>query len=397
MNARRVDIAIVGGGLSGGLIAAALAIHRPELSVQLIEAGSGLGGNHRWSWFAGDLSPDAAELMGHFRKVEWDGGYDVGFPAHIRRLAAPYRSMASPDFDAGLRRLVVEQAITSGRPVASIEAQKVTLEGGVEIPARAVIDCRGLAPSPNLTGGWQLFMGRHVRTARAHGVKRPVIMDATVAQIGGYRFVYVLPLGAHDIFVEDTYYADQPTLDRSALSSRIDAYCSQHGWVGDIVGSETGVLPVITGGNFARFQGEHRIEGVSRAGALAGFVHPLTSYTLPIAAEIALAVAHDADLPGEQLAAMLEARARSHWARTKFYRRLGAMLFAAVPEERYRVFERFYRLPEPLIERFYAARSTGLDRMRILCGKPPVPLGRALAALTRSGPALAPQRDKVTA
>jgi lycopene beta-cyclase len=215
-------------------------------------------------------------------------------------------------------------------------------------------------------------------------------MDATVAQIGGYRFVYVLPLGAHDIFVEDTYYADGPVLDRSALSSRIDAYCTQHGWDGDIVGSETGVLPVITGGNFARFQAEHRIEGVARAGALAGFVHPLTSYTLPIAAEIALAVAHDADLPGEQLAAMLEARARGHWARTKFYRRLGAMLFAAAPEQRVRVFERFYRLPEPLIERLYAARSTRLDRMRILCGKPPVPLGRAIAALTRSGPALAP-------
>jgi len=398
MSGRRVDIAIVGGGLSGGLIAAALAIHRPELSVQLIEAGQQLGGNHRWSWFASDLSPEATELLSHFRKVEWEDGYDVGFPAHIRRLSTPYRSMASEDFDAGLRRLVVEQAITTGRPVAQVEARKVTLKGGVEIPARAVIDCRGFSASARLTGGWQLFMGRHVRTARPHGVERPVIMDATVAQLGGYRFVYVLPLGSHDIFVEDTYYADSPALDRSALSGRIDAYCGQHGWDGDILGSETGVLPVITGGNFARFQAEQRIEGVSRAGVLGGFVHPLTSYTLPMAAEIALAVARDADLPGEQLAAMLEARARNHWGRTRFYRRLGAMLFgAARPEQRYRMFERFYRLPEPLIERFYAARSTGLDRLRILCGRPPVPLGRALGALTRSGPALSPRNAKAGA
>jgi len=400
MSGRRVDIAIVGGGLSGGLIAAALAIHRPELSVQLIEAGSQLGGNHRWSWFASDLGPEATELLSHIRKVEWEKGYDVGFPAHIRRLSTPYRSMASADFDAGLRRLVVEQAITTGRPVVALEARKVTLEGGVEIPARAVIDCRGLAASPHLTGGWQIFMGRHVRTDRPHGVQRPVIMDATVAQLGGYRFVYVLPLASHEIFVEDTYYADGPELDRGALSGRIDAYCGQHGWQGDILGSETGVLPVITGGNFARFQAEHRIEGVSRAGALGGFAHPLTSYTLPMAAEIALAIARDADLPGEQLAAMLEARARGHWARTRFYRRLGSMLFAAArPEQRYRVFERFYRLPEPLIERFYAARSTRFDRARILCGRPPVPLGRAFAALTRSGPTLAaaPEKDGVTA
>jgi lycopene beta-cyclase len=239
-----------------------------------------------------------------------------------------------------------------------------------------------------------------VRTEKPHRVERPVVMDATVAQIGGYRFVYVLPLGSHEIFVEDTYYADSPVLDRSALSGRIDAYCSQHGWVGDILGSETGVLPVITGGNFGRFQAEHRIDGVSRAGALGGFVHPLTSYSLPFAAEIALAVARDADLPGEQLAAMLEARARNHWGRTRFYRRLGAMLFgAAYPEQRYRIFERFYRLSEPLIERFYAARSSRFDRARILCGRPPVPLGRALGALTRSGPALAapPAKDRVAA
>ena len=37
--------------------------------------------------------------------------------------------------------------------------------------------------------------------------------------------------------------------------------------------------------------------------------------------------------------------------------------------------------PTPLIARFYAGRSTALDKLRILSGRPPVPLGRALAAL----------------
>lgn len=393
MNAGRIDLVIVGGGLSGGLIAAALAIHRPELSVRLIEAGPHLGGNHRWSWFEGDLAPDAALLLAPFRKTAWDKGYDVGFPGHVRRLSTPYRSLASPEFEAGLRRMLAEGSILSGRPARAVGANGVVLEGGEEIAARAVIDCRGQPSTSHLTGGWQVFMGRHVRTRRPHLVERPVVMDATVAQLGGYRFVYVLPLASHEIFVEDTYYASGPVLDRSALSGRIDAYCNQHGWEGDILGSETGVLPVITGGNFARYQAETRIDGVARAGALGGFVHPLTSYTLPFAAEVALAVARDADLPGEQLAAMLDARARAHWARTRFYRRLGSMLFgAARPHERYRVFERFYRLPQPLIERFYAARSTGIDRARILCGKPPVPLGRALGALVRRGPALAQPR-----
>ena len=36
------------------------------------------------------------------------------------------------------------------------------------------------------------------------------------------------------------------------------------------------------------------------------------------------------------------------------------------------------RLPEGLIERFYAGRSTLPDKARILMGKPPVPIRRAL-------------------
>jgi lycopene beta-cyclase len=45
------------------------------------------------------------------------------------------------------------------------------------------------------------------------------------------------------------------------------------------------------------------------------------------------------------------------------------------------VLERFYGLPEALIARFYAARLTGLDKLRILSGKPPVPIGAALRCI----------------
>jgi lycopene beta-cyclase len=61
---------------------------------------------------------------------------------------------------------------------------------------------------------------------------------------------------------------------------------------------------------------------------------------------------------------------------------LAAMLFkAAEPAERYRVLERFYRLDAGLIARFYAGQSTMFDRARLLAGKPPVPIGRAVAAV----------------
>jgi len=277
--------------------------------------------------------------------------------------------------------------------VAAIERGRVQLAGGGTVSAGAVIDCRDGADAQALMGGWQVFMGRHLRTARPHGLTMPVIMDAEVDQLGGYRFVYVLPLGEDEVFVEDTYYQDTPVLDHAALSARIDAYVAAQGWHGTVIGDETGVLPVITGGDFAAFQAQQRIPGVAVAGARGGFVHPLTSYTVPFAVETALAIAAQADLSGDALAARLEARAREHWRRTGFYRMLGRMLFGAAPvEQRWRVFARFYRLSPGLIERFYAGRSTWGDRARVLTGIPPVPIGRAITALMTPQPKLIPHR-----
>ena len=82
------------------------------------------------------------------------------------------------------------------------------------------------------------------------------------------------------------------------------------------------------------------------------------------------------------LGARLRADAAAAWRRQRFYRMLGAMLFrAAEPAERYRIFQRFYRLSPALIARFYASASSGADRLRLLSGRPPVPIGRAIRAI----------------
>jgi len=74
------------------------------------------------------------------------------------------------------------------------------------------------------------------------------------------------------------------------------------------------------------------------------------------------------------------------WGARGFYRLLDRMLFrAARPEQRYKILERFYRLPQPLIERFYAAGSSTADKARILAGRPPVPIAAAMACLVEKG------------
>lgn len=382
----RVDMVIVGGGLAGGLTA--LAVHRaqPALSLALVEAGDRFGGNHRWSWFEGDLGPEAEALLACFVHKTWPGGYEVRFPGFARHLAAGYRSLASRDFDAGLRRLLPQDAIRTGCRAASLDAGGVSLENGARLEAGSVIDCRDFVASPHLMGGWQIFVGQAIRTDAPHGLATPVIMDADLDQHGAYRFVYALPLAEDVVFVEDTYYADAPVLDRATLRKRIADYCDTRGWQGEVIDEEAGVLPVVTGGDATGHRALFATPRVALAGARGLFTHPLTSYTLPFAAETALAIARAATLSGPELALMLDRRAAEHWQATSFYRDLGRMLFqAAEPEERWRVFRRFYGLSEGLIQRFYAGRSTLFDKLRVVTGKPPVPFSRGLAALLGKG------------
>jgi lycopene beta-cyclase len=78
----------------------------------------------------------------------------------------------------------------------------------------------------------------------------------------------------------------------------------------------------------------------------------------------------------------VEALARGTWRRQWFFRLLNRLLMrAARPEERRRVLQRFYTLPEPVIARFYAGRPTLADKVRVLAGRPPVSLARAARAM----------------
>src|SRR5207253_173608 len=100
------------------------------------------------------------------------------------------------------------------------------------------------------------------------------------------RFVYLLPFGADEVFVEDTYYSDTPTLDVAELGERISRYAEAQGW--DIVAverEEASALPIAMGGDFAKLWPEH--EGVARAGMAAGLFQPMTGYSLPDAVRTA--------------------------------------------------------------------------------------------------------------
>ncbi|MBM3596302.1 MAG: lycopene beta-cyclase CrtY [Alphaproteobacteria bacterium] len=389
MGQQHYDLAILGGGLAGGLLTLALSESRPELSLLLVDGGATFGGNHVWSFFASDVDERGRALTDPLVAARWPG-YEVHFAHHSRSLATPYRSITSERLDARLREVLPASALLTGVRVANAGPESLSLADGRTFTAGGVIDARGAASLPHMAGGWQKFLGQTLRLATPHGLSRPVVMDARVEQIDGYRFVYCLPFSDTEVFVEDTYYSDTPDLDREALRAQIADYASARGWfVVAASREETGVLPVVATGDFDAFWPAG--DPLARIGNRAALFHPLTSYSLPIAVRTALAISRLPDLSGPALARASREMACRHWQDGAPYRMLTRLLFgAAPPERRAPILERFYRLSEPLIQRFYASRTSRSDLLRILTGKPPVPIPAALAALAGRGRPLAP-------
>lgn len=375
------DILIVGGGLAGGLIALALAARRPEVRVAIVEGGETFGGNHLWSCFGSDIAEAHRWLVAPLVSHAWDG-HDVRFADHARRLTQSYQSIESERLDAALRAALPAEALVTGAEAAVVTPDSVRLADGRTLAAKGVIDARGAGDLSALRLGYQKFMGQRLDLAAPHGLVRPVIMDASVDQADGYRFVYVLPFGPRSVFVEDTYYSDGADLDLPGLGARIADYAAAQGWQIEGVGrTETGVLPVCMGGDFERYWRDAS-PGVAKVGIRGGFFHAMTGYSLVEAVRVAIAVAEMPDLSGPALHAGLHRMAERHWRGQAYYRLLARLLFdAAEPAERHWVLSRFYRLDPGLIDRFYAGRSTICDKLRIMMGKPPVPLGRAIATL----------------
>jgi lycopene beta-cyclase len=60
------------------------------------------------------------------------------------------------------------------------------------------------------------------------------------------------------------------------------------------------------------------------------------------------------------------------------------LYLGATPAEQVGVMQRVYTLGQPLIERFYGGRLTLADKARLLIGKPPIAVRRALASMPPS-------------
>jgi lycopene beta-cyclase len=361
------DYLLVGGGLQNGLIALCLHAARPGVHVGIVEQGTRLGGNHTWCFHESDVDAKLMKILEPTVLRRWQG-YRIRFPRLERTIAQTYCMIQS----AGFHEVVVAQMAVSGctvllgRKVCSIESHYVELDSGSRLTAKVVVDSRGPLETPGKPIGYQKFLGLELVLQEPTDDTLVTLMDATVAQIDGFRFFYVLPISPKRVLIEDTYYSDSPQLALDHLRNEVLNYAAHCGMkVGAVEREETGVLPL-----FDSAPPSARTTRVLAGGYQGGFFHPTTGYSLPSAARLAQHISRTQthQIFGKEWLGLVDEHARQ--ARFCFW--LNRMLFGAFrPEERFNVLERFYGLPEETVQRFYALQMTTLDKARLVCGRPP--------------------------
>lgn len=352
-----LDLVLVGGGLANGLLALRLQASRPDVSFVLLEGGPSLGGNHTWSFHGTDLTAPQRKWLEPLASANWHD-HEVRLPGVSRIIGGGYHSIRSEDFDRHLREALGDRVRTKTK-VTEVGATHAVLANGERLEAKAVIDGRGT--NLDFPCGYQKFLGQDLILEAPHGLQRPLLMDATVEQVGGYRFVYVLPWSERHVLVEDTYYTNGPELDVPALRERIAAWTGARGWkIASVVREEAAALPIPVAG-------DPPVLSRPVVGVAAGFFHATTGYSLLCAVEIADAICAEQDLSAAALTAMLGQRARAHWERQGFFRVLNRMLFrGAKPDERVRIFSSFYKHDDALIGRFYAGKLSFADKLQAM-------------------------------
>jgi lycopene beta-cyclase len=145
---------------------------------------------------------------------------------------------------------------------------------------------------------------------------------------------------------------------------------------------ESGILPIVLSGDIAMLWRTTPTPAVPCAGLRAAMFNPTTGSSLPDAARLAVKLPGVRDLRSATVAALIREHSIEEWHKRAFYRMLNRLLFiAAKPNERLAVMNRFYKMPEDLIRRFYASELTFADKARLVVGKPPINFFRALSVI----------------
>lgn len=365
----------IGGGLSSVLAAYTWLKQGYNKPILIIEQSQKLCGNHTWSFNKTDILPEAWHILEPIINASWEK-YEVKFPKINRILNIPYHSITSQSLALRIEKLSSENPLLNiiiGHKATLIQQGNTHLnpivqtEDKQEYTADWVVQATGT--SQNFTDtAYQKFLGLEVMLENDVNSEYPLIMDATVPQKDGFRFMYVLPFEPNRLLIEDTYYSLNSNLDTQQLYSEINTYAQNKGWIiQKIIRQEKGILPIPLQQNPPQ-KIKNRVLPLGMYGDL---FHVTTGYSLAVNYNFIWQIYFY--LNQKDLNTVWHKKQQEFYKSMQFYRIMNRFLFiAGKTDRRYRFLETFYqRQNENAIARFYAGNSTLKDKMSIFSGKAP--------------------------
>ena len=231
-----------------------------------------------------------------------------------------------------------------------------------------VFDCRGAVDRKQEQSGFQKFYGLELEIESGPQLPQiPLLMDACIEQIDGFRFLYVLPISPQRLFIEDTRYSQNPDLDEEVYQREILSWVQKNNWTLKAISHvERGVLPI-------PLLRQSKSTDHRKIGLAGNRFHYITGYSLGAITE--------------QLDGMLadEPKSKSSEIQKSIFIILNRLMFWGVDSEnRIKIFKFFYKLPKDTIERFYAGKLKICDLKIFFSTKPPVSIRKAIQITIQS-------------
>lgn len=402
----QADVIIVGGGLSGGLLALRLALAEPAPRVLLIERSGSLGGNHTWGFSTISNVPDWLRPL---VSKSWPR-FDVRFPRTDKSFELQFHVIRSQDFDRGLRERLGSNVLLNCE-ATEISDSHVRTGDGNTLRAPLVIDATGIHdelidPKQNrysdVPCGWMKYIGFDLKikpsiASKAPGnrdwLSMPTLFDARVPQMDGFRYFSTIPLDSETLYVQETFLSSTPHLNPHRISRSLLAYVKRLGWevasAQPVLRQEEAVVPlplftfsedrlVKTEKINLSTQSEDFVDrNPIQISSAKGWYHPTTGQAISDSIRVSEFIASQPRLRSGPVRAALRDFRRDWINQRSFYRTFNRMVLrASEPSMRHVAFDRLFSLKEDLVGRFLTGECGSTDAAKILATKPPLRSGK---------------------
>lgn len=333
-------VIIIGGGLTGSLLAYRLKSALPSVSFLLYEKTSKLGGQQTTGFCESDCLSSMAwlkPLVSHTWKQ-----HQIKFRTFEKWITSPFH-LLHPD---QLHQVISEKVGEDLRLCNELSLEQALQDGSF------VIDARNSSFYKSL--GYRKFLSLELELQEDHHLIAPVTLDASVALREQFRFLSYYPVGERRLVVRDVWLSDNKKLDTSAMLQSVTDAIRENSWkIAKVIREETGIQQIPVSSPVIR---EH-----SRVINLSALSHDFTGCSLPLITALIDRMVKTSFRYGE-LKDVVKRYREEFESNQKFFRSLNHQL---ILKKKSRIFEQVYSQSYPVLERFSRGNLGLLDRPRI--------------------------------